>query len=180
MLNTHFISYSQKKKRAGHAEVAYIQQNLVCLFTCRRWHTTVERLILLYVCVCVCVCVCVLTSVFRQMHFIHHTPSYVHGQRISAVGAQISNYYGDTNLNANPNHDPGPSPNVTLLTLTLTIQTLLTLLPTLGWLGSRVVSVLDSGAEGLGFKSQTRRCWVTVLGKLFTPIVPLFTKQRNW
>jgi len=46
-----------------------------------------------------------------------------------------------------------------------------------GWLGSRVVSVLDSGAEGPGFKSQSRRCRVTVLGKLFTPIVPLFTKQ---
>ena len=27
-----------------------------------------------------------------------------------------------------------------------------------GWLGSRVVSVLDSGAEGPGFKSQSRRC----------------------
>ena len=49
-----------------------------------------------------------------------------------------------------------------------------------GWLGSRVVSVLDSGAEGPGFKSQSRRCPVTVLGKLFTPIVPLFTKQQNW
>ena len=49
-----------------------------------------------------------------------------------------------------------------------------------GWLASRVVSVLDSGAEGRGFKSQSRRCRVTVLGKLFTPIVPLFTKQRNW
>ena len=48
------------------------------------------------------------------------------------------------------------------------------------WLGSRVVSVLDSGAEGPGFKSQSRRCRVTVLGKLFTPIAPLFTKQRNW
>ena len=48
------------------------------------------------------------------------------------------------------------------------------------WLGSRVVSVLDSGAEGPGFKSQSRRCRVIVLGKLFTPIVPLFTKQRNW
>ena len=44
-----------------------------------------------------------------------------------------------------------------------------------GWLGSRVVSVLDSGAEGPGFRSQSRRCRVTVLGKLFTPIVPLFT-----
>jgi len=48
------------------------------------------------------------------------------------------------------------------------------------WLGSRVVSVLDSDAEGPGFKSQSRRCRVTVLGKLFTPIVPLFTKQQNW
>jgi len=46
-------------------------------------------------------------------------------------------------------------------------------------LGSRVVSALDSGAEGPGFKSQSRRCRVTVLGKLFTPIVPLFTKQQN-
>jgi len=36
-----------------------------------------------------------------------------------------------------------------------------------------VVSVLDSGAEGPGFKSQLRRCRVTVLGKLFTPVVPL-------
>ena len=48
-----------------------------------------------------------------------------------------------------------------------------------GWLGSRVVSVLDSGIEGPGFKSQSRRCRVTVLGKLFTPIVPLFTKHQN-
>ena len=50
----------------------------------------------------------------------------------------------------------------------------------LGWLGSRVVSVLDSGAVGPRFKSQPRHCRVTVLGKLFTPIVPLFTKQQNW
>ena len=49
-----------------------------------------------------------------------------------------------------------------------------------GWLGSRVVSMLDSGAEGPGFKSQLRRRLVTVLGKLFTPIMPLFTKQQNW
>ena len=50
----------------------------------------------------------------------------------------------------------------------------------LGWLGSRVVSVLDSGVVGPGFRSQSRRCRVLVLGKLFTPIVPLFTEQRNW
>ena len=49
--------------------------------------------------------------------------------------------------------------------------------PWAGWLGS---GVLDSGAEGSGFKSQPRRFRVTVLGKLFTPIVPLFTKRRNW
>ena len=34
-----------------------------------------------------------------------------------------------------------------------------------------MVSVLDSGAEGRGFKSQLRPRRVTVLGKLFTPIV---------
>jgi len=49
-----------------------------------------------------------------------------------------------------------------------------------GWLSSRMVSVLDSGAEGPGFKSQSRRYRVTVLGRLFIPIVPLFTKQQNW
>jgi len=45
---------------------------------------------------------------------------------------------------------------------------------------SNVVSVLDSGAEKSGFKSQSRRCRVTVLGKLLTPIAPLYTKQQNW
>jgi len=49
-----------------------------------------------------------------------------------------------------------------------------------GWLGSRVVIVLDSGAEGPRYKSQPRRCRVTVLGKLLTLTVPLFTKQQNW
>ena len=42
------------------------------------------------------------------------------------------------------------------------------------WLGSRVVDMLDSGAVGPGFSQ------VTVLGTLFTPSMPLFTKQRNW
>jgi len=50
---------------------------------------------------------------------------------------------------------------------------------TVGWLGSQVVSVLDLGAVGPGFKSQPRHCRVTVLCKLFTPIMPLFTKQRH-
>jgi len=34
--------------------------------------------------------------------------------------------------------------------------------------------------KGPWFKSQSRCCPVTVLGKLFTPIVPVFTKQQNW
>ena len=51
---------------------------------------------------------------------------------------------------------------------------------TLFELDSRVGSVLDSGAEEPEFISQPRRCRVTVLGKLFKLIVPLFTKQRNW
>ena len=38
----------------------------------------------------------------------------------------------------------------------------------LAWLGSRVVSVLDSGgAVGPEFKAQPRRCRATALGKLF-------------
>ena len=41
-----------------------------------------------------------------------------------------------------------------------------------------VASVLDSSAVGPGFKSQPRRCQVTVLGKLFTPIVPLFSVHQ--
>jgi len=41
-----------------------------------------------------------------------------------------------------------------------------------GWLGSRVVSVLDAGAVQIAAAMLS--------GKLFTPIVPLFTKQRNW
>jgi len=47
-----------------------------------------------------------------------------------------------------------------------------------GWLGSRVVNVLDSGAEGPGFKSQSRRCRVTLVGKLFTPIVSVYQAAK--
>jgi len=47
-------------------------------------------------------------------------------------------------------------------------------------LSCRMVSVLDSGAEGPVFKSQSRRCRLTVLGKLFTPIMSQFTNKRNW
>jgi len=48
---------------------------------------------------------------------------------------------------------------------------------TSGWLSSRVVSVLNSGAEGPGLKLQQLRCRVTVFGKLLTPIVLLFTHK---
>jgi len=51
---------------------------------------------------------------------------------------------------------------------------------TLWWLGIRVDSVLDSGTVGPELTLQPQCCRVTVLGKLFTPILPLFTKQRNW
>ena len=40
--------------------------------------------------------------------------------------------------------------------------------------------MLDSGTEGPGFKSQSRRCRVTVLGKLFTPIVPFTRDRGHW
>ena len=40
--------------------------------------------------------------------------------------------------------------------------------------------MLDSGTEGPELKLQSQRYRVTVLGKLFTPVVPLFTKQQNW
>ena len=42
-----------------------------------------------------------------------------------------------------------------------------------------MVSVLDLGAEWPEFKSQLRRSRITVLGKVFTPIVPLFTKPAS-
>jgi len=47
-------------------------------------------------------------------------------------------------------------------------------------LSARVVNVLDLGARGLGFKLQWQRCQSSVLGKLFTPIVPVLTKQQDW
>ena len=34
--------------------------------------------------------------------------------------------------------------------------------------------------KGRGFKSQPQRCRVTVFGKLFKAIVPLFTKEQTW
>jgi len=39
-----------------------------------------------------------------------------------------------------------------------------------------VVSVPDSGSEEHGFESQSQRCRVAVLGKLFAPSVPRSTQ----
>jgi len=44
-------------------------------------------------------------------------------------------------------------------------------------MGSRVVTMLDSGADGPG---SNRSRDAVGLGKLFAFIVPLFTKQQNW
>jgi len=52
-----------------------------------------------------------------------------------------------------------------------------------GWLGSRVVSVLDSGAVGPAARVQIAVATLSgnsLIGKLLTPIVLLLTKQRNW
>ena len=68
-------------------------------------------------------------------------------------------------------HVPGRPHDLPLFIYTLSVLSCSNQVVT-GWFGSRVVSVLDSGAEGPGFKSQPRHCRVTVLGKLFTPIVP--------
>ena len=40
--------------------------------------------------------------------------------------------------------------------------------------------IADLRSSRYSERPAKRRCRVTVLGKLFTPIVPLFTKQRNW
>ena len=45
-------------------------------------------------------------------------------------------------------------------------------------------SAVDSAAEWLACWTRAQKGpgsnWITVLCKLFTPIVPLFTKQKNW
>ena len=113
----------------------------------------------LNVCVCVCVCVCVYVCVIR--------PTAIDATALSdppnwLVGRVHSNYgdHGDQVYFV-------PSNFCNWLSFFAVF-------------GSRVVSMLDSAAEGPGIKSQPRRCRVTVLGKLFTTIVPLFTMQQNW
>jgi len=99
------------------------------------------------------------------------TTDVIVSDRIAAVDTAVSRPTSLTDRRA------FPSPIFAHATWFIRVVSLAVLfLYPLGWLGSRV----DSGAEGLGFKSQPRRSLVTVLGKLFTPIAPLFTKQRNW
>ena len=45
-----------------------------------------------------------------------------------------------------------------------------------GWLGSQVLAYSTQAQKSLG----SNRSRDAVLGKLFTPFVPLFTKQQNW
>ena len=47
------------------------------------------------------------------------------------------------------------------------------------WLGGVVVRALDSWSRGRGFDSDRGTIRATTLSKLFTPNVPLFTKQYN-
>ena len=47
------------------------------------------------------------------------------------------------------------------------------------WLGGVVVRALDSWSRGRGFDSDRGIIRATTLGNLFTPNVPLFTKQCN-
>ena len=60
------------------------------------------------------------------------------------------------------------------------------IVPKIRLFASSRIKFADSVAEWLACWTQAQkgpgsnRCRVTVLGKLFTPIVPLFTKQQNW
>ena len=81
------------------------------------------------------------------------------GQWTAAAGGNCG-WWHETNWDLthpiNPKLWPWPqallTPSLTLTLITLTL-----------WLVSRVVSMLDSRAEGPGFKSQPQRCRVTVL-----------------
>jgi len=47
------------------------------------------------------------------------------------------------------------------------------------WLSSRVVSVLDRAQKTQVQNAAATLSGNSLIGKLFTPIVPLFTKQQN-
>ena len=128
---------------------------------------------------CVCVCVYAVSVVGRWRWRWRRSES----DRLAAAAAGFSLILAVTARQGQPTNGPGVLPIAAAIHLAPFYACIMFILLILGWLarlGSRVVSVLDAGAERPGFKSQSRRCRVTVVGKLFTPIVPLFTKQRNW
>ena len=125
--------------------------------------------------VCVCVCVCARVCRMWQWQWAGSSQLYV---RTTCALKQSRALPHITSTPANPSlHSTTSGISLVQPAATQLIHPALTYCR---WLGSRVVCFLDSGAEGRRFKSQPQRCRVTVLGKLFTPIVPLFTKQQNW
>ena len=65
------------------------------------------------------------------------------------------------------------------MNLTVNCKMLLSSIELSRWLGGVVVRALDSWSRGRGFDSDRGTIRATTLGKLFTPNVPLFTKQCN-
>ena len=140
---------------------------LVILYVCLNcaWSTPIDRVLIIKAEV---------SKLSRRTHTIKGS-SHIRCQgRIKLVGGPVPNPVGAYNTLIKSSW----TVNDAFCTFSHHILNIFSSPP--GWLGSRVLSVLDSGAEEPGFKSHPRRCRVTVLGKLFTPIVPLFTKQRNW
>jgi len=95
------------------------------------------------VCVCVCVCVCVSATVAESLD-------------INLLYADMSSATAPPHRRQVARHCTDLSPRHTSRVLVLNYLAY----PgnRAGLLGSRVVSVLNSGAEGPGFKSQSRRC----------------------
>ena len=98
-------------------------------------------------------------------------PSNVHKKigedRACSSGDKIADRQTHTETHRHAHHNTPRSPITGEIT---TLQ--------LYWLGSRVVSVLDRRVRVQ--IAVATLSGITVLGKLFTPIVPLLTKQRNW
>ena len=142
------------------------------------------------VCVClyVCVCVCAISILvilnhnsFRVVYlknifiFEHWTWPARGTGTVPTVVSDVLWSVGHDLSRANTTEQAGHKPRKPRI-----LREFFLLIYGPGWLGSRVVSMLNSGAVGPGFKSQPRCCRVTVLGKLFRPVVPPFTVQRNW
>ena len=109
---------------------------------------------LVSVSVCLSVCLCVCLWLANQFNF-YHVKKFSNQARVAAVAAssaRVGRCKGRFSTLRSSEQ----------LTDWLCFQS-----PTPP--GSRVASVLDSGAEGPGFKSQPRRCRVTVLANCSHP-----------